>query len=58
VEEHSVDLHQQRQDSKAHVEAGADGQAEAGNNLVGGGGKTGYEYHTQAGFQTHKPVWS
>jgi hypothetical protein len=56
VEEHSVDLHQQRQDSKAHVEAGADGQAEAGNNLVGGGGKTGYEYHTQAGFQTHKPV--
>ena len=43
VEEHGVDLHQQRQDSEAHVEAGADGQAETGNDLAGGGGTTGYE---------------
>ena len=43
MEEHSVDLHQQRQDSEADVEAGADGQAETGNDLVGGGGTTGYE---------------
>jgi len=36
VEEHAVDRHQQRQHSEAHIEAGADGQAETGNDLVGG----------------------
>lgn len=36
VEEHTVDLHQQRQHSKSHEEAGADSQAAIGNGLVGG----------------------